>query len=72
MRFCVTTTVTSDGESAIEGRYFEGSYKILDSGVLVVTDGEDVITYSPHFWVSVEHPQIEPHAWVISSGPTPL
>jgi hypothetical protein len=60
MRFCVNTCIPDpNGTVTLTGRYYTGRYEILDSGALVVTpdDGsEDIVTYSPHFWVSVEQP----------------
>jgi hypothetical protein len=48
-------SVTFAGDYGQEPRHFPGTvhFRILENGVLVITDGDDVRRFSPHAWREV-------------------
>jgi hypothetical protein len=56
MTFRVSFSAESEPKNYPNGVHF----KIEANGVLVISDGDDVIHYAPHAWTSVHSSQVPP------------
>lgn len=56
MSFKVTFSADSEPTNYPDSAYF----KIGDDGVLIISDGDEVIHYAPHAWVQVRSSQVGP------------